>query len=95
MLLTSRYNIMEKVLIPFLQLADLSAITSFYTEFIKSVMEGIKVVLHGKSEEQLRLLVTKIGSLKMLQVSTQEAKLPSTLLMLNMFMIMFILFQCI
>lgn len=29
------------------------------------------VFIQGKSEEQLRLLVTKIGSLKMLQVSLQ------------------------
>lgn len=64
----SRYNIMDKALIPFLQLADLSATVSFYLEFIKPVMAGMSVVVYGTSQEQLGLLVTKTGNFKILQV---------------------------
>ncbi|XP_050692200.1 DNA-dependent protein kinase catalytic subunit-like isoform X2 [Eriocheir sinensis] len=63
-----RYNIMDKALIPFLQLADMSATVSFYLEFIKPVMAGMSVVIYGTSQEQLSLLVTKTGNFKMLQV---------------------------
>uniref|UniRef100_A0A0P4W3R0 non-specific serine/threonine protein kinase n=1 Tax=Scylla olivacea TaxID=85551 RepID=A0A0P4W3R0_SCYOL len=63
-----RYNIMEKVLIPLLQLSDLTVTVSFSIDVIKPVMAGMSLTIQGRSDEQQRLLVTKIGSFKILQV---------------------------
>lgn len=60
---------MEKVLIPLLQLSDLTAVVSFCIDVIKPVMAGMMLTIQGRSEEQQKLLVTKIGSFKILQVS--------------------------
>lgn len=69
---------MEKVLIPFLEVTDVLAIVPFYNEFIKPIMAGVALVIEGSSDEQLKLLITKTGNFRMLQVSIhRECKLPS------------------
>ncbi|XP_071521265.1 DNA-dependent protein kinase catalytic subunit-like [Panulirus ornatus] len=65
---TFRYNVIEKILAPLLQQANLTPTISFFEEVIKPVMTGISVSVQGRSEEQEKVLITKLGSFVILQI---------------------------
>ncbi|XP_069947778.1 DNA-dependent protein kinase catalytic subunit isoform X2 [Cherax quadricarinatus] len=69
-----RYNIVEKVLGPLLQQTSLPPTISFLVEVISSVMAGASLPLPGRSDEQHKVLVTKIASFTILQI--MYSKLP-------------------
>lgn len=60
---------MEKILAPLLQQADLTPTISFFVEVISPVMTGVSMSVQGRSEEQQKALIKKIGSFIILQVS--------------------------
>ncbi|ROT76685.1 putative DNA-dependent protein kinase catalytic subunit-like [Penaeus vannamei] len=69
-----RYNIMDLVLTPLLQQAEAVPTQNFLLTVISAVMAGMSAPVHGRSDEQHKTLVTKVGSFMILQI--MYSKLP-------------------
>lgn len=59
---------MDLVLTPLLQQAEAVPTQNFLLTVISAVMAGMSAPVHGRSDEQHKTLVTKVGSFMILQV---------------------------
>lgn len=59
---------MDLVLTPLLQQAETIPMQNFLLNVISAVMAGMSAPVQGRSDEQHKTLVTKVGSFMILQV---------------------------